>query len=422
MPIRSSQPSTRRWVARASSRARWHCIPMTSSARRTGCSRSPSSARSACRRASAGAGIPPPPRLAFMGTYILATDGPHDGSPPEPVRRLPVRGLLRRGRFVDPAPSRQRGAHRTGRPRRGRTRCSTSPRRSERARLSRDLHAGALATLEELRAGWSTDRARARTLARRESIRLRRAIRGDDTGTELDLTRRLEDIARDLADSGMRCDLILDDLDHDPNEETAAAIADAVRAALDNAVTHAGVNHSVVRVAEFDEGIEVTVRDPRSRLRRVPTVRPRSRARCAASAASRSGGRSPGAAPGWCFGSRDERARARRPQRDPAPRPHDGGRGRREPDLRARADHRDHTVDPPSSASSRRARGRGCRTGRAVGVGRAARMAARLDSRPNARHERRGHAVRGARGRGRELGGTRRFPPKRAGRRRSARC
>ena len=50
----------------------------------------------------------------------------------------------------------------------------------ERARAGIELHAGALASLQELRATWANDRGRARAIARREAIRLRRAIRDDD--------------------------------------------------------------------------------------------------------------------------------------------------------------------------------------------------------------------------------------------------
>lgn len=139
----------------------------------------------------------------------------------------------------------------------------------ERARLSRDLHAGALATLEELRTSWSTDRTGARALARRESIRLRHAIRDRGAGTGAagrddevpDLARRLEDVAREIAESGLRCELVFDALEHEPAPDHAAALADSVRAALHNAVVHAAVTSAVLRVAEVDGAVEVTVRD-----------------------------------------------------------------------------------------------------------------------------------------------------------------
>lgn len=130
----------------------------------------------------------------------------------------------------------------------------------ERARAGVELHTGALATLVDLRATWSSNPARARTVARREAIRLRRALR-DDGVDAFDLTRRLEEVARDVADSGMRCELILDELDRNPGPETVTALTHAVRAALDNTIQHAGVTSAVVRVAEVEQGIEITVRD-----------------------------------------------------------------------------------------------------------------------------------------------------------------
>jgi signal transduction histidine kinase len=130
----------------------------------------------------------------------------------------------------------------------------------ERDRASVELHAGALATLEELRQTWSTDRTRARALARREAIRLRRAIRDDNVDT-VDLVRQLEEVAREVASLGMRCELILDELDRRPSRDTVTALTHAVRAALNNAIEHAGVTSAVVRVAETDGGIEITVRD-----------------------------------------------------------------------------------------------------------------------------------------------------------------
>jgi signal transduction histidine kinase len=131
----------------------------------------------------------------------------------------------------------------------------------ERARAGIELHAGALATLRELRDTWTSDRARARTVARREAIRLRRAIRDDDGADAFDLVRQLEDVARDVAGSGMRCELILDEIERRPGHEAVTALTGAVRAALDNASTHGGVTRAVVRVAESDRGIEITVRD-----------------------------------------------------------------------------------------------------------------------------------------------------------------
>jgi signal transduction histidine kinase len=131
----------------------------------------------------------------------------------------------------------------------------------ERARAGIELHAGARTTLEELRAMWSSDRARARRVAQREAIRLRRAIRDDEGAETFDLVRQLEEVARAVAGSGMRCELVLDELAWQPSSETVTALMHAVRAALDNAIEHGGVTSAVVRVAEIERGIEVTVRD-----------------------------------------------------------------------------------------------------------------------------------------------------------------
>jgi signal transduction histidine kinase len=139
-------------------------------------------------------------------------------------------------------------------------RAGSVAREHERARLNRELHVGALSTLEALRAEWQTDRTRARTIARREAIRLRRAIRSDHGVETLDVAFRLEEVARDLAGSGMRCELLVDDVE-ELSPPVATAVVDAVRAALQNVIEHSGAAHAIVRVAGTKAGIEITVRD-----------------------------------------------------------------------------------------------------------------------------------------------------------------
>jgi signal transduction histidine kinase len=131
----------------------------------------------------------------------------------------------------------------------------------ERRRVSADLHAGALESLEEVRSTWRTDRPRARARAGREAIRLRRALHHDGRDGGPELARRLEETIAEAGDRGLRVETILDELERDPTPERTAALTAAVRAALDNVLRHAGVVSAVVRVTNTDDGVEVSIRD-----------------------------------------------------------------------------------------------------------------------------------------------------------------
>jgi signal transduction histidine kinase len=140
-------------------------------------------------------------------------------------------------------------------------RASRVAEEGERRRLSDELHAGALEALEEVGTTWEQDRTRAKARAGREAIRLRRAIRHDGLADTPELARRLEDAVAELADHGLRVELILYELERDPSPERVTALTTAVRAALENVLVHARVTSAVVRAANSDHSVEVSVRD-----------------------------------------------------------------------------------------------------------------------------------------------------------------
>jgi signal transduction histidine kinase len=198
---------------------------------------------------------------ALAATYALAT-----GSQTSSSRRSAIFGvwqyagcliagdvLLRRIRANAAATeaARQTAVERAGR----------VAQERERTRLHAELHAGALQTLTELRAKWHVDREGARVLARREAIRLRRALQGDDLLGADRLARRLDEVSDVVAASGLQVELVVDVLESEPSGEIADALAQAVEAALDNVVAHARVRDAVVRVTELGDDLEVTVRD-----------------------------------------------------------------------------------------------------------------------------------------------------------------
>ena len=116
-------------------------------------------------------------------------------------------------------------------------------------------------TLTELRARWHSDRDGARVLARREAIRLRRALQGDDLLGADSLARRLDQVSDAVAPSGLQVELVVEILESEPSGEISDALALAVEAALGNVVAHVGVRDAVVRVTELDDILEVTIRD-----------------------------------------------------------------------------------------------------------------------------------------------------------------
>ena len=212
------------------------------------------------------AGFPRRAQSLSAGAALAANVRPRDRladrglAPVGAVRRLAVRGLSHRGRRPAAAHPCERDRDRGSRARR--RRAGAERRRGARAvPPPQNLHAGALRTLTEVRDRWLDDRDGARVLARREAIRLRRALQGADLlGTET-LARRLDDVSDSLAASGLRVDLVVDQLDPEPRPTVADAVAQAVEAALANVITHAGVTAAVVRVVEVDGRVEVTVRD-----------------------------------------------------------------------------------------------------------------------------------------------------------------
>ncbi len=132
----------------------------------------------------------------------------------------------------------------------------------ERSRLQQELHTGALHALEELRELWPVDPGAARLVARREAIRLRRALRGGRDGNgRTGLAQRVDDVVRTLAAEGLRAEIVIDEIEQEPADDAAVALASALETALRNVIAHAGTTSAVVRVAELDDAIEVTVRD-----------------------------------------------------------------------------------------------------------------------------------------------------------------
>ena len=101
----------------------------------------------------------------------------------------------------------------------------------------------------------------ARVLARREAIRLRRALQGDDLLGADRLARRLDEVSDAVAASWTAGGARRRRPRVRAVGEIADALAQAVEAALDNVVAHAGVRDAVVRVTELGDDLEVTVRD-----------------------------------------------------------------------------------------------------------------------------------------------------------------
>jgi signal transduction histidine kinase len=131
----------------------------------------------------------------------------------------------------------------------------------ERRRLAGELHAGTLDALDEVADTWGTDRGRARARAGREAIRLRRALRRDGLTDGPEMAWWLEQVVGDVADQGLRVELIVHELERDPTAPQLKGVIDAVRAALENVLVHAGVSSVVVRAANSGDGVEVSIRD-----------------------------------------------------------------------------------------------------------------------------------------------------------------
>jgi signal transduction histidine kinase len=72
---------------------------------------------------------------------------------------------------------------------------------------------------------------------------------------------RLAKLSEELADRGLRVELVADDLESEPCGGIADALCEATREALANVVKHAGVDRTIVRVTDDDGSWRVTVRD-----------------------------------------------------------------------------------------------------------------------------------------------------------------
>jgi signal transduction histidine kinase len=127
-------------------------------------------------------------------------------------------------------------------------------------REHRLLHDSALQTLEAIASGAVTDPAVVRRHAEREAAALRYALSGG-LAAPGGVVARLAKLSEELADRGLRVELVADDLESEPCGGIADALCEATREALANVVKHAGVDRTIVRVTDDDGSWRVTVRD-----------------------------------------------------------------------------------------------------------------------------------------------------------------
>ena len=152
-----------------------------------------------------------------------------------------------------------------------------------RARLQGELHAGALEALEavhrHLVAGAS---GQASAVARLESARLRRALRGEPDRIDVTFRSRIESVVDGYADAPFRVELVDDGAESEPDAAAAEALYGAVAAVLacasvagsgsgsdpgdesaekaDSVRRATGAGRIVIAISAEDEATEVTVR------------------------------------------------------------------------------------------------------------------------------------------------------------------
>jgi signal transduction histidine kinase len=140
----------------------------------------------------------------------------------------------------------------------------------ERRRSLRAVHDGLLQTLDALAItppGDAEDAVRRlaemRTVIKAEAAELRRRISEPvELSTAGSFLAELADVATEMTRHGLRTELVAADFDDQVlSGARRAAMCEAVREALRNAVKHSGCAEVVLRVEERDDGIAVVARD-----------------------------------------------------------------------------------------------------------------------------------------------------------------
>jgi len=129
-----------------------------------------------------------------------------------------------------------------------------------RNREHRLLHDSAVQTLDAIAAGYELDPENVRRQARKEAATLRRAIAGEEP-EGAGLIAGLDALASEFFERGLHVDLVVGEVDEEPDAAVADALCHACREALNNVAKHAGVSHAVVRAVPVDHGIRMTIRD-----------------------------------------------------------------------------------------------------------------------------------------------------------------
>jgi len=135
-------------------------------------------------------------------------------------------------------------------------------RSQARAEFNRYLHDTVLQSLEAMamrRSSDSADLAEFRNVARAQATALRRGLTADDDDGRL--VSDLATLASDMAQEGLRAQVVAADVDDALPDARRRAMRDATREALRNALKHGGTKRVTVRVEERDGGIAVTTRD-----------------------------------------------------------------------------------------------------------------------------------------------------------------
>jgi signal transduction histidine kinase len=130
----------------------------------------------------------------------------------------------------------------------------------ERNRQHRLLHDSALQTLEVVARSDSSDLEPMRRQAQREATILRRAISGEAHRPD-GLLASLETLADEFVDRGLRIELVIAELECDPDPAVSSALCGAAKEALVNVVKHAGVTGVVLRASSDHDGFTITIRD-----------------------------------------------------------------------------------------------------------------------------------------------------------------
>jgi hypothetical protein len=133
----------------------------------------------------------------------------------------------------------------------------------ERSRAASELHVGALETLKEVRSRWHEhDRVPLRNRARREALRLRKALAsGDRTDVASSLVGHLERLAEDYATLGINTELVTAEDEHEPEPRTTQVLIDATRQVLEHLVSEGALVRLVIRAATSQTSALLTIRD-----------------------------------------------------------------------------------------------------------------------------------------------------------------